>query len=316
MQIDPKHLMQLAAIVEAGGFTEAAARLGTTQPALSRTVALLEKRLGEPLFLRAKRPFTATAVGLALAEQGRAVLAAARKASERVEQFRQGEDGAIRIAGPPFFMDALVSGLVADFQSQYPRVRVDQSYAYTSDLVSMVRAAQIDMAFCPIDLLEPDEDIAFTPLIKARNVFACRAEHPLISKRRIGASDLLGYPWIAPPANSPLNADLKSALVSMGADTIRISYSCGSLAGLLNHLKRSDCLTVLPHSVVFAMRQEGEVSALPLVLQHPDRQIGILRSQAHAATPTSDRFAGFVSDRFDELKDLIRRHEKIVIWGR
>ena len=130
MFIDPRHLMQLAAIVEAGGFTEAAALLGSTQPAISRTVALLEARLGEPLFLRQRRPLQPTAICLTLARQGQTVLAAAQKASESVEQFRQGEEGAVRIAGTPFFMDALVSGLVADYQSQYTRVRVDQKHGY------------------------------------------------------------------------------------------------------------------------------------------------------------------------------------------
>ena len=49
--------MQLAAIIDAGGFIEAAARLGTTQPAPSRSIIMLEKRLGEALFLR-RRAFT------------------------------------------------------------------------------------------------------------------------------------------------------------------------------------------------------------------------------------------------------------------
>ena len=40
MKIDPRQLMQLSAIVETGGLTEAAALLGSSQPALSRTLSL------------------------------------------------------------------------------------------------------------------------------------------------------------------------------------------------------------------------------------------------------------------------------------
>ena len=219
MQVDPRHLMQLAAIIESGGFTEAAARLGTSQPALSRMVATLESRLGEPLFFH-RRPLEPTPVCLTLAEQGRAVLEATRKASTSLDEFRRGEQGVVRLAGPPFFMDAVVAGMVADFLSEHPRVRVDQTHGYPSDLVAKVRAGQVDVALCPIDPLEQDPDLQFTPLFEAHNVLACRADHPLCGKAKVVVDDLLEYPWIAPPPNSPLNLDLKNLLVSMGVDRI------------------------------------------------------------------------------------------------
>jgi hypothetical protein len=49
MRIDPKYLMIIAEISDAGGFTKAASSLGTSQPAISRVVKMLEQRLGEPL---------------------------------------------------------------------------------------------------------------------------------------------------------------------------------------------------------------------------------------------------------------------------
>ena len=58
--------MQLAAIVEAGGFSEAAARFALIQPALSRTVVMLERRLGEALFVRRRGPLQPTSLYNAL----------------------------------------------------------------------------------------------------------------------------------------------------------------------------------------------------------------------------------------------------------
>lgn len=70
MKLDPRHLEILAAIVEAGGLTEGAALLGKSQPSVSRSVALLEDRVGEPLFLPTRRPLQPTELGLALAQEG------------------------------------------------------------------------------------------------------------------------------------------------------------------------------------------------------------------------------------------------------
>ena len=74
MKLDERHLIQLAAVINAGGVTEGAELLGMTQPAVSRTLALLEKRLGEPLFVKGRRPLRPTPFGRALADHGQAML--------------------------------------------------------------------------------------------------------------------------------------------------------------------------------------------------------------------------------------------------
>lgn len=316
MKIDPRHLMQVAAIVEAGGMTEGAALIGATQPALSRTVAMLEARLGAPLFHRGRRPLEATPLGRALAEQGAAVRVAAERASKAVESFRHGSAGAIRVGGTPFFTDALISPMIASFQRDNPGVRVDQSYGYPAELIARLRAGGLDLAVCPIEVLDPDADLAFDEVLPGRNVVACRADHPLLAVRPLRPAALLDFPWIEPPPGSPLNADLRSTLLSLGAERLRVSYSGGSLASIVNHMKASDCLAVLPHSVVFAMRKAGEISALPLELDHPPRALGVLRQRGPGRLPAAERFAAHVSREFAALRDLIRRHEQVVIWGR
>src|SRR5271163_759930 len=78
MKLDVRHLVQLAAVAQAGGVTEGAALLGFSQPALSRTLSMLEKRVGEPLFVKGRRPLQPTPLGRALAEYGQLILAASR----------------------------------------------------------------------------------------------------------------------------------------------------------------------------------------------------------------------------------------------
>ncbi|MEM0907643.1 MAG: LysR family transcriptional regulator, partial [Pseudomonadota bacterium] len=70
MNLDPRHLIQLSMIVEAGSFQIAADRLGLTQPGLSRNMAALEKRIGSPVFRRDGRRSIPNALGLRLARHG------------------------------------------------------------------------------------------------------------------------------------------------------------------------------------------------------------------------------------------------------
>ncbi len=316
MRIDPRHLMQLSAIVETGGLTEAAALLGTSQPALSRVLSTLEARLGQPLVIRDRRPLQTTELGRVLAEQGDAIRLATRRAAEAADSLRSGERGTVRIGGTPFFTDALIAGMIAEFQLSFPNVRIDQRYGYTAELKALVKSGQLDLAICPVELLgDGDEDLTFEEILPGRNVVACRIDHPLLKVRSLSPEALLDYPWIAPPPGSPLIADLRMALLAHGATHVSVVYSGGSLASLINHLKSSNSLTILPHSVVFTMGAANEITALPLLLQHPPRALAILRSGASPASASASRFAQHIVSAFEELRPSISEHEQAIFRG-
>lgn len=194
MKIDERHLVQLAAVVKTGGVTEGAALLGLSQPAVSRTLSMLEARIGEPLFIKGRRPLQPTPLGRALADHGQTMLSASRKASDVVESFRVGKSGVVRVGGTPFFMDALIAGMIAEFQNQHPDVRVDQTYGYFPDLRAALHADQIDLAICPIDILDEGSGLEFQQILPGRNVVACRVTHPLLMKRRPQPVHLLDFP--------------------------------------------------------------------------------------------------------------------------
>ena len=315
MKLDERHLIQLAAVIQAGGVTEGAALLGLSQPAVSRTLSMQEKRVGEPLFVRGRRPLQPTPFGRALAAHGQTMLTASRKASELLDTFREGGSGVVRIGGTQFFTDGLVTQMVAEFQNAHPEVRVDQSYGYFGDLRAALAADRIDLAICPIDLVDEGSGLVFEELLPGRNVVACAPTHPLLVKRRPKIGELLDYPWVAPPPNSPLMADLRSLLLSLGEMEPKIRYSGGSLISVVNYLQATDALTILPHGVVFGLRHGGGVAALPFKVPHPERALGLFRLRGAAASPAVEGFARHIRDSFAALRHLIKRHEERVVWG-
>lgn len=75
MDVELRHLKALTAIAEAGTVTAAAVDLHMTQPALSRTLAQLETRVGVRLVDRSSRHLVLTEAGRTLLGHGRAILA-------------------------------------------------------------------------------------------------------------------------------------------------------------------------------------------------------------------------------------------------
>ncbi|TDD62858.1 LysR family transcriptional regulator [Kribbella antibiotica] len=92
VDVELRHLVTMAAIVEEGTFGRAAARLGYTQSTISQQVAGLERSVGGALFERpgGPRPVRLTPLGSVVLEQGRELLAKADALSDAIDRFKAG----------------------------------------------------------------------------------------------------------------------------------------------------------------------------------------------------------------------------------
>ncbi len=306
----------LAAIIDSGGLGEGAITLNKSQPSVSRSVAMLEKRLGSRLFEKGKRPLRPTELCQVLAEQGRVIAAAGDAAQAAVDLYARGKAGTARIAGTPIFMDGVISGMIASFQSTFPGVTIHQSYGYLSELSEQLGMGSIDLAICPVRANAVPPDLNFKPILRGRNVIACAPSHPLARKSAFKLEDIAAYPWIAPPAGSPLYSDLKMALDSIGIHDFRVSFTGGSLASIISVMGGSDSLTVLPYSVVFMQRAARTVTALPVKLEHPERELGILWHVDRPVRPAVKRFHKFLEAEFTGLAHRIDERGREEVWRR
>jgi len=312
--MDPRHLQVLAAVVDAGSVSEGAARLGKSQPSLSRSIALLEARVGAPLFEKGKRPLQATELGLALAEDGRAISRAADAAARTVLNHSRGHAGTIRLGGTPVFMDGVISPMIAAFHTEFPGLRVDQTYAFLDELLEQLSRDRLDLAICPFVPSALPEDFGFQVLLPGRNVIACSAAHPLARTSSLRLDDIAPYSWIAPPSNSPLFHDLRRVLNEIGIKDIKVSFSGGSLTSILNVLAGSESLAILPYSVLFMQRNAKALHALPIRISHPERQLGLLYRQQANLKPAVKRLETHLEGLFRGLSRRIAERERRLVW--
>lgn len=310
MKIDPRHLEILSAIVEAGGLSEGAALIGKSQPSVSRSLAMLESRLGEKLFLPKRRPLVPTELGMALAREGQRIRDAGQTASRLVAEFQSGNAGTIRVAGTPIFMDGVISGMIAEFQMQNTNIRIDQSYGYPQELLDLLDAGSLDMALMPARQSDLPGQFSFQQILPGRNVIACRVDHPLARAKTIALKDVTKYPWIAPPANSPLFRDLRATLDGIGMRALKVGFTGGTLTAVLNVLSASDSLTVLPYSVVFTLQRQNRLTALPLRIGDPDRHLGIVTLKSGGQSKSTAHFCKFINARFESLHQAIAHSDR------
>ena len=86
--MDPRLLTQLAIIVELGSVTKAARKLNVTQPTLSRSIKIMEDRVGGPLLRRERFGVSPTEIGRRLAEEGRRILHRTETAQTMINEWK------------------------------------------------------------------------------------------------------------------------------------------------------------------------------------------------------------------------------------
>ena len=114
-----------ATVVDQGGFTDAAKKLGISKSAVSKHVSSLETRLGARLLNRTTRRVSPTEIGLAYYDRARRVLNDAGEADALVTAMQSAPSGVLRVSVATDFGVNHLSPILGGFLHEYPEITVN-----------------------------------------------------------------------------------------------------------------------------------------------------------------------------------------------
>lgn len=114
-----------ATVVDQGGFTDAAKKMGISKSAVSKHVSSLEARLGARLLNRTTRRVSPTEIGLAYYDRARRVLNDAGEADALVTSMQSAPSGLLRISVATDFGVNHLSPILGDFLQEFPEITVN-----------------------------------------------------------------------------------------------------------------------------------------------------------------------------------------------
>ena len=114
-----------ATVVDQGGFTDAARKMGISKSAVSKHISALEARLGARLLNRTTRRVSPTEIGLAYYERARRVLTDAGEADALVTSMQAAPSGVLRISVATDFGVNHLSPVIGDFLQEFPDITVN-----------------------------------------------------------------------------------------------------------------------------------------------------------------------------------------------
>jgi DNA-binding transcriptional LysR family regulator len=148
-----QELTAFVAVVEAGGFSAAARRIGESQSAISKSVNALEKRLGVQLLNRSTRSVTLTDHGRKYYERTKPLLDEMEQADGELMSSTLEISGLVRIATSSTFGRLHVLPLIAQLLALHPKLQLDLRL---SDSVQDLLADSVDLAIRVSPVYSPD----------------------------------------------------------------------------------------------------------------------------------------------------------------
>lgn len=199
-------LRAFVAIFETGTVTEAARRLGRTQPQVSRLVAELEQASGLVLFLREKRRLVPTEEGAAFYDEVVRILHGLDDLTRLAAALSRGRPEHLRILAMPNLALSIVPESLSRLRKRFPAAVASIETASRNQLGAIVgfRPFDIAIAILPIDL----PNMAVTTLGSVRT-FALVPKHlPLANESQITMKQLASTPFVATSRNTVLRLKL------------------------------------------------------------------------------------------------------------
>ncbi|HKF64370.1 MAG TPA: LysR family transcriptional regulator [Dongiaceae bacterium] len=112
-------------VIETGSFSAAARQLRLGQPAVSKTVAQLEERLGLPLLLRTSRRLSATEAGQIFYDHAKVTIAQAEEAELAARGAGAGLTGRLRVSAGVTFARLKIVPKLASFLARHPKLEIE-----------------------------------------------------------------------------------------------------------------------------------------------------------------------------------------------
>jgi DNA-binding transcriptional LysR family regulator len=243
------------AVVEIGGFSAAARKIGESQSGVSKAINALEKRLGVALLHRSTRKVTLTDQGQRYYERIKPLVDEMQVADSELTSSSLDISGLVRIAAPSTFGRLHVLPLIPELLSRHPGLRVD---LVLSDAMRDMVEDRIDLAIRASSVSDPDSvvrRVAGTSLVCAgsHHYFAQRGipktPAELVDHNCLIYGDMREWPFTGPEGR--FSVPVSGNLSSNSAETILAGVLAGvgigmfHRASLVGEFQHPDVITVL-----------------------------------------------------------------------
>lgn len=212
---DVESLRLLVLVAERGSLTAAATESGMSQPAASKRISALERRLGVQLLDRSRRGSALTSAGTLVCGWANRVLDELGVLVDGVEVLRRERSGNLTVAASLTVAEHLLPAWIGDLRQRRPELRVGLQVMNSVRVCELVRHGAVDMGF--IESPEGLTRLRSRVVARDRLVLVVSPDHRWARRRRpVGPAELAATPLVSREPGSGTRETADRAVAAAG----------------------------------------------------------------------------------------------------
>lgn len=272
MNITLRQLQVFAAASRARSFSEAADRLGISQPSLSATISKIETQLGLRLFDRTTRSLLLTADGRDLAAVAEDLVRDFEAALGGIAARATGQRGRVAIAVLPSIAATVLPGALRGFARDFPEIDVGVHDVLQDRAIALARNGAVDFAITtqPASYAELQyEEVSSDPFF-----LVCPRNHALARKKSVTWREIAAHPFVGLSSTTSVRRFSEVAFGQAEA-VIHPRYEVEQIPSAVALVAAGLGVTALP-ALTLAMFSRRGVVVRPIREPAVRRRIGVL----------------------------------------
>jgi len=295
--MDTRQLAAFCAVVERKSFSQAAERLGVTQPAVSLQVRALEKRLGTQLLDRSGRRVEPTEAGLRLYRGAQRILALEDQIVADVTASSEGDVSGDLVLGASTGPAAIaVPLLLCEFQRESPAVRVFLTVSDTHAVVERVAGRELELGI--VGAARRHRGVRFEPFFSDEVILACPPGHRFAG-RTISLAELREESLVLMQQGAGVRQVVEDALRRQGARLrdLDVRLELGLQESVRAAVEAGYGVTFISRTAVEAGLDAGTLAEAQVEGMAASREISLVSATGRTRSRVADAFVEFARDR-------------------
>jgi DNA-binding transcriptional LysR family regulator len=303
-------LRHFEAVARRGSFIHAAQDLHITQPALTRSVQVLEREIGGPLFDRRRHKVALTGFGRFMLERVQILVSSHNQLSHEIEQFKGGKTGHLQVGFGPLPAETLAPRCIARFQSEHAGISLRVAFPATDEMADAVNSGRVEVIIGEPDPQKARTELIMVELRKRPGFFYCRSGHPLLKKSSPKLEDLADYPFVGFKLSADF-ANLAEAgkfgdMDPVGGFLIP-KVECYSVPATKQIVAGSNGVGAATLSMIWREIRDGELAPIALRIPGFETAYSIVTSRSRTLSPAAEAFIQIVRAIDEETEEVLPR---------
>jgi len=295
--MDTRQLAAFCAVVERRSFSQAAERLGVTQPAVSLQVRSLERRLGRQLLDRSGRRVEPTEAGMKLYRSAQRLLALEEQiVTELAEEDGGALRGTLEIGASTGPGSTVLALLLCEFQQRNPEVHVELSVFDTQRVVELVAERELELGV--VGAARRHRGVVFERFLEDEVILICPPGHPFAG-RTVTLDELAAERVIVMQEGAGVRQVIEDELRRVGRRLrdLDIRLELGLQESAKTAVQAGFGVTFISRSSVESELAAGTLAAARVDGLDPRREISLVRATGRPDSRPAAAFLEFARER-------------------